>query len=89
MLTTILLCLASAILGRLLIGPGTLTVRLPALALVVASVVICGAFALMYGAGCFLVGGFYGVFNWWFPSVGNLIEDSRDLLNPVITGRWD
>jgi hypothetical protein len=91
-LLIMVLCLASAVLGRLLLTRDqawrTITVRVPALFVLVVTTVVAVLFWLLYGIVCFIGGSFYGLGQWWWPQLFKVLEFDGELLGPVITGHW-
>lgn len=87
------LCVVSAVLGRLVLTRDqawrTITVRLPALALLIASIFVCGLGSLIFAAVCFAGGSFYGLATWWLPSLDPLLEGIQYPLNEIISGRLE
>jgi hypothetical protein len=85
------LCIASAVLGRLVLTRdqawSTVTVRLPALGLLILVIIVYGIFLFIFAVLCFLGASFYGLYTWWMPLFGKSFEDSQYLLNPIITGK--
>jgi hypothetical protein len=88
-----LLCVASAILGRLLLttdeARATITVRLPALFELIVLGICASVFWIMYGVLCFLAGSFYGLHKWWWPQLFEVLEFDGNLLGAVISGKWN
>jgi hypothetical protein len=83
----------SVLLGRLLLTRNqawrTITVRLPALFMLVVSTVLWIVFWTLFGIVCFIGGSFYGLGQWWWPTLFQALELSGTFLGPVITGEWD
>jgi hypothetical protein len=89
----IALCIASAVLGRLILtreeARRTITVRLPALLMLVVSTLLMTSFWLFYAVVCFIGGSFYGLGQWWWPQLFEVLDFNGTWLGPVITGRWE
>jgi Na+-driven multidrug efflux pump len=87
------LCVASALLGRLLLTRDqawrTITVRLPALFMLAVSTVLAITFWTLFGIACFIGGSFYGLGQWWWPQLFQVLEFNGTFLGPVVTGKWD
>lgn len=87
------LCVGSAVIGRLLLTRDqawrTITVRLPALLQLVILSASAVVFWLVWGVACFIGGSFYGLGQWWWPQLFEVLEGNGDLVGPIITGRWD
>lgn len=87
------LCIVSAVLGRLLLTRDqalkTITVRLPALVMLLLTVVFAIAFWLLWGIICFIGGSFYGLGQWWWPQLFAVLEFNGEILVPIISGSWD
>jgi hypothetical protein len=87
------LCVASAVLGRLLLTRDqawrTIRVRIPSLFLLIIVVVIATFFWILWGIVCFIGGSFYGLSQWWWPQLFQVLEFNGELLTPIITGRWE
>jgi hypothetical protein len=85
------LCVGSAIIGRLALTRDqawrTITVRLPALLVLLATVVAAILTWLVYAVLCFIGGSFYGLSHWWWPQLFEVLEFDGSPLGPVITGR--
>lgn len=91
-LSIVLLCAASAVLGRLVLTRDeawrTITVRIPAFAALVFVAAIYIAFLLFFAVLCFIGGSFFGLYTWWLPVVGCGLEIIQAYLEPTITGKW-
>lgn len=87
------LCIASALVGRLVLTREeawrTIKVRVPAVGLLVLATVVLTAASLIFAAGCFVCGSFYGLHEWWLPKLGSTFEGLQDIVNTIITGRWE
>jgi hypothetical protein len=89
----LLLCAASMVIGRLVLTREeawrTITVRLPALGILILAAAVILMFAILFTAICFAAGSFYGLYLWWAPAMGGLFENSQYLLNAIISGSWE
>ena len=87
------LCLASAVLGRLMLtfdeARRSITVRLPALLQLLAWLTITLLFLVIVGLACFIGGSFYGLYAWWLPRVASMLEDEMlcELVSKIIFGQ--
>jgi hypothetical protein len=88
----LLLCAASMVIGRLVLTREeawrTITVRLPALGVLILATAVLLLFAIIAAVICFVGGSFYGLYLWWFPRMGDLFENSQYLLNAIVSGSW-
>jgi hypothetical protein len=88
----LVLCLASAVIGRLLLTREqawrTITVRLPALLMLIVTAFLSISFWALFAVLCFIGGSFYGLGQWWWPRLFEVLEFNGELLGPIITGRW-
>jgi hypothetical protein len=86
-------CLASAVLGRLILTKEqawrTVTVRLPALLGLLFTAFAATTFWLVYAVACFAIGSFYGLSNWWWPQLFEVLEGDGRWLGPIIYGSWE
>lgn len=87
------LCIASALMGRLLLTRDeawrTLTVRIPALLALIVTAICATFFWLLFGIACFVGGSFYGIGKWWWPQLFEVLDFNGEFLGPIITGRWE
>ena len=87
------LCVASAVLGRLLLTRdqawSTITVRLPALLLLVVSAALSIVGWALWAVLCFIGGSFYGLSHWWWPQLFQVLEFDGELLRPIVSGKWE
>lgn len=88
----LVLCAASAVLGRLFLtyeeAWRTITVRVPALALLIFATAIIALFAGIFGIICFVGGSFYGLYLWWLPLLGQIFGNTQHIVRSIIAGRW-
>jgi hypothetical protein len=91
-MTLLIIVACSALLGRLLLTRDqawqTITVRLPALAMLLLCIVVCGAAAIIFAVVCFIGGSFYGLATWWLPSIGGLVDGAAYPIGAIVHGRW-
>ena len=82
----------SFVLGRLVLTPEearrTLTVRLPAAALLIVAVMAMTIFSAVYAVACFIGGSIYGLYAWWMPTLDTWPENTQYILNAILTGEW-
>jgi hypothetical protein len=87
------LCIASAVLGRLLLTRDqawrTITVRLPALLALLWTAFCAVLFWTVWGLLCFIGGSFYGLSHWWWPQLFEVLEFSGEWVGPMVTGKWE
>jgi hypothetical protein len=47
-------------------------------------------FWLVFGVICFIGGSFYGLGQWWWPKLFEVLDFNGDfIIQPIITGRWE
>jgi hypothetical protein len=90
----LVLCALSAVLGRLVLTRDqawrTLSVRIPALFLLTLMFLMASFFWLVFGVICFIGGSFYGLGQWWWPKLFEVLDFNGDfIIQPIITGRWE
>jgi hypothetical protein len=90
----LVLCALSAVLGRLVLTRDqawrTLSVRIHALFLLTLMFLMASFFWLVFGVICFIGGSFYGLGQWWWPKLFEVLDFNGDfIIQPIITGRWE